>query len=327
MLSANAPGKLILSGEHSVVYGAPAIAVAVNHFITSTFIPTPDDHLTFSSSFGKVECYFDQIAQKAIMLDQRFERFLQGKISVNQILAEPSDLLFYTAYYAGVNRPGSIQLNSTIPVGAGMGSSAAVIAALLKLFSRTSMPRLSHLPFYQQVQHCERLQHGRGSAIDAAAVSFGGAVKVQDGAVESIALNLGKGWYRYHSGPPRCSTGETVAFVKKYFSVSEIWSEFSEVTLGFEQSMGQPSKLLQLMKANHRLLQKIGVVPETTAMVIEQIERFGGAAKVCGAGAHQGDAAGQVLVFLPDRNAVEVAQMLDIELSPIQQQPKGAYCA
>jgi len=74
-------------------------------------------------------------------------------------------------------------------------------------------------------------------------------------------------------------------------------------------------------------LQTIGVVPPSVAALIDRIERLGGAAKVCGAGAHLGINAGQVLVYLPTQKVAEVESLLDITLIPIHQQKEGARLA
>ena len=327
MLSASAPGKLILSGEHSVVYGAPAIAVAVNHLITASFAPSDDGYLTISSSIGSQRYSLKQLELIVDKLNQRFDEFLLGHRPVSQILDNPIDLLFYAYAFSEARLAGHLSIESAIPTGAGMGSSAAVIAAILKLFTSNSISTSDALPFYRKVQHCERLQHGRGSAIDAAAVTFGGAVRLQNNNVEPISLELGEGWFRYHSGTPLCSTGETVSFVRKHFDNSSIWDDFADVTRRFEGIQGNQQQLLSLVRANNRLLQTIGVVPSSVAALIDRIERLGGAAKVCGAGAHVGTNAGQVLVYLPTQKVAKVESLLDITLIPIHQQIEGARLA
>jgi mevalonate kinase len=330
MLSAKAPGKLILSGEHSVVYGAPAIAVAVNHYVTATFSPSDTDTLIITSSvLGQSRRTLVQLEHLVAHLDQRFERFLLGELAVQDVLQTPHDLLYYTALQSDSLPSGTVTIHSDIPTGAGMGSSAAVIAALLQLFQPSScaQQRDDKKPeFFQKVKYCERLQHGRGSAIDAAAVTYGGVLKVQADKVTPLPLELGDGWYHFHTGTPCCSTGETVAAVRAKFSHrTDLWQQFAKITQAFEANIKQPSRLGSVIRANHQLLQEIGVVPAPVSALIAQIESMGGAAKICGAGAHQGETAGQVLVYFPEQNSETLSAQLGVCLTPLQQQLNGAH--
>ena len=333
MLSAKAPGKLILSGEHSVVYGAPAIAVAVTNTVTATFTPSESKFISLNSSaFADDDLnnrvLFATLNDLVERLDNCFEQFLNGALPIQSVLGSPQELLFYTAYQAGIKQSGSISLSSDIPTGAGMGSSAAVIAALLKMFESTSSVEVAESlksNFFRKVKYCERLQHGRGSAIDAAAVTYGGMIKVQGDSVFPVSVEIGQGWYRYDTGTPCCSTGETVAVVRKKFAESDIWKRFSKTTEQFEASEGKVESLFSAIQDNHQLLNEIGVVPTDVVQLIEKIERLGGAAKICGAGAHTGQSAGQILVFLPDQNVDEISEKIGISLIPLEQQSDGAY--
>ena len=62
--------------------------------------------------------------------------------------------------------------------------------------------------------------------------------------------------------------------------------------------------IISLIRENHKLLNKIGVVPQNICNFINEIEVDGGAAKICGAGSIKGDSAGAIIVFsekMPDK--------------------------
>lgn len=304
MPTACAPGKIILSGEHAVVYGSPALALAVDRHMRIHYRPDRLPRLSWHTQERTHVLGLDKLASLRRRLDNHFERYLRGELPITRILQKPAELAFYAVDMARVLsgldvRPqGSLSIDSDIPIGAGMGSSAALIAALLKLFGHFD----DRGELIRQVRHCERLQHGRGSIIDAAAVCSGGAVRVQGEQVESLALpelGLGDGFYWLFTGTPASSTGACVDQVRRNFADSTIWGEFRDVTEAFESALMQGESLLEPIRANHRLLTRIGVVPAPLQRLAEQVEQAGGAAKVCGAGAVSGDQGGLMLLLLP----------------------------
>ncbi|MBP0047723.1 mevalonate kinase [Marinobacterium sp. AK62] len=305
MPTASAPGKIILSGEHAVVYGAPALALAVDRHMRIHYRPDQLPRLSWHTRERTHVLGLDKLAGLRRRLDSHFERYLRGELPITRILQKPAELAFYAVDMARVLsgldiRPqGSLRIDSDIPIGAGMGSSAALIAALLKLFGH--FDDLDEL--IRQVRYCERLQHGRGSLIDAAAVCSGGLVRVEADQVTRLRLpehGLGAGFYWLFTGTPASSTGACVDQVRRNFADSAIWDEFGEVTRALESALLSGQSLVELIRQNHRLLTRIGVVPAPLQRLTEQVEQAGGAAKVCGAGAVSGDQGGLMLLQLPE---------------------------
>lgn len=200
-----------------------------------------------------------------------------------------------------------------------MGSSAAVICALIKLCGKITGKQVTTEQLFKRVRYCERLQHGRGSAIDAATVAYAKPVKVEADKVIELSLTLDKNWFIWNSGEPESTTGETVSEVRRQFGESTIWHDFSEVTNNFERALEAQNSddILMLVRSNHALLEQIGVVPDRISKVIGQIERSGGAAKICGAGSVAGSAGGMVLVYLPDISPQQMQKSLNIQLEPL----------
>ncbi|MCO4759481.1 MAG: mevalonate kinase [Oceanospirillaceae bacterium] len=328
-MNAVAPGKVILSGEHSVVYGAPAIALAVGESIQARFSPDPSQYIVLNTSDAdrfSIAC--DQLAALKQRLDLRYAEFEDGDRPVDQILDAPQELLLYALSHFSSLPSGTLSTVSTLPTGAGMGSSAAAIAATLVLAEQLSAEPLTLAERFSLVRYCERLQHGRGSAIDAAAVTYGGLVQVQNSEVTRLNCHLGQGWHRINTGRPPVSTGECVAAVRAKYEHSTVWSEFADITGAIPAALNRPDTLMGLLQENHRLLHRIGVVPEPVTDFIRQLEQLGGAAKISGAGAHLGDQGGLVLAYLPDhcsRNEVErLCSVYGYPISSLTEDREGA---
>lgn len=326
--AARSPGKLILSGEHSVVYGAPALVAAVNRYTEVWFTPIHRSRTlqTAFDNLSKGEIYpLETIGKIRQKLDERFEDFAQGKLPVQQILQRPDDLAIYTLARVmqafpvpgvSANRnlpvPGRLSSKSDLPLGAGMGSSAAIIAATLVLYEHFLGKNPDNKKRFEWVRFCERLQHGKGSAVDAAAVIYGGLNRVmQDeitpiGNQENHPFSLDENWYWVLTGIPSVSTGECVATVRRNFGDdAALWHSFTDCTNALEQALRQNDDCSDAVRENHRLLDHIGVVTDPVRHFIQSVETAGGAAKISGAGAIKGDNSGAVLVYLKDREVMK----------------------
>ncbi|SFR20210.1 mevalonate kinase family protein [Poseidonocella sedimentorum] len=346
---AHAPGKLILSGEHSVLYGAPALAVAIAQYTEVWFKPmdlaeglrTAFDDLSSGAFYP-----FRLLTKFKGSLDRRFEQFRRGELDVQNILTHPDDLAVYalasllqegpTPGLGAVHHlphPGQLGSHSALPRGAGFGSSAAAIAAVTVLFE-TLLDRPKTAPErVARVRFCERLQHGQAGPIDAATVVHGGLVRAQDGAVspaeiaEGHSLLRGDGWYWVLHGLPASTTGDCVSHVRRHHgSDAPLWADFAACTAAFADALAEGRAPLGEITANQRLLERIGVVPEGTSRFIGAVEAAGGAAKLCGAGSVAGPHGGAVLVRLGDPEAMRalMARQPELRWSPLRVAPTGA---
>ena len=173
MKRARAPGKIILSGEHAVVYGAPAIVCAIRRYTTVGFAPLHRSRTIRTALTGiSAGKHYRTAALQRLKekLDQRFEQYSRGERAVQNILHRPDDLVIYSLATLfqhlplpgfSENRhlpvPGRLSSQSELPLGAGMGSSAAAIAATLVLYENLIGRPMSDQQRFERVRFCERL--------------------------------------------------------------------------------------------------------------------------------------------------------------------------
>jgi len=288
-VTASAPAKIILFGEHSVVYGKPAIAAAIDlrTYVSAEFnesgavkieahdIKTPGLIVSFSED----EIYFESDYGKAA-----------------EVLSYVRQAIELIREEAGAGEKGiTVSITSQIPVGAGLGSSAAVAVATIGAVSRLLGVEMSNEEVGKFGHRVELLVQGASSGIDPTVSAIGGIIHYEKGSFEHLPfreLPIVVG-YTGSSGP----TKELVAMVRR--TREEMPEIIEPVLVGMgkvvEKARGvllselddevRFSRLGRLMNINHGLLDALGVSTKKLSELV-YAARVAGAlgAKITGAG-------------------------------------------
>lgn len=189
-------GKWIVAGEHSVLRGSPALAFPVyGKYLELKWT----DGAVFSSRFAG-----ERGAEFQLLFAGVFDRALE-------LLDRSADLEL---------RRGCFEVESTLPVGAGLGASAALSVAVGRWFvSRNAIAESSLFDFCRQL---EDLFHGESSGVDVAvALESRGLHFEREGLPENRMRWFDPAWqpcwYISYSGA-RGITSECVSQVKRFIS-------------------------------------------------------------------------------------------------------------
>lgn len=288
-ITTHAPGKIILLGEHAVVYGQPALAVPVFQLqATATLVPAPHciiDAPDIQRRYPLVTADADDPIATAIRLT--WERYAPtGK--------EPRF---------------ELTLTSTIPIASGLGSGAALGAATV----RAVAGRLGHVLEPAEVSalvfETEKLLHGTPSGIDNTVVAYEQPVWFVRGASPEPFVT--KGSFRFligDTGQPS-PTKFTVGDVRRGWQADPTRYEtlFAEIGACVTQaqaalSIGDRYGLGMLMNLNHSLLQALEV-SNPTLDILTQLARDAGA---LGAKLSGGGRGGNVIALVEDDAADRV---------------------
>jgi mevalonate kinase len=204
-----------------------------------------------------------------------------------------------------------------------MGSSAATVLSEIRALGHYLRVDFKPEWYYEYSLEVERLQHGYPSGIDSYMSLHGGCTYFKEGQGQKIPMPSIK-MFLVETGIPASSTGVCVESVRNQFGSSSIWSEFESVTEEVRTYLetNEQSNLYESIRANHRLLDQIGVVPGRVSQFINEIEARGGAAKICGAGAVEGEAAG-VLIVLAEEAPTALCEQYGYTVSSLRGDPLG----
>lgn len=295
MSTASSPGKLILSGEHAILAGCPALAMACTPRVVCR--ATPNEQAETVLCLPQRSACRRTPSETADVHDRIVERHAQGRPP-----SSPEDLLFAALHRTAPGWTGTITFETDLPIGSGMGASAAFLLSLL----RALRPDTGRDSLYSTALELEHLQHGVSSGLDLWTSLNGGVWWVECPHRTSLPLDSVPDFQLLHTGAPSSTTGECVNRVREQFPEHHaIWKEFRVVVERTRKALLQhrADDWSDAMRENHALLCRIGVVPDSVQDQIRQVEANGGAAKICGAGSIRGTAAGVVLVRdLPPEN-------------------------
>lgn len=336
-LKVSVPGKLILSGEHAVVYGQPALAMAVNRYVTATVTRETDSQIAFDLadiahqsrlSFSALQHLKDRIKQK-------YHRFIRGDFGIRDVLPNPFELAQFAlgvlseSLNLSLPHGVKIQVQSDLPIGCGLGSSAATVLGVMQAVSHYLQVPLSQDKLFQLALEAENMQHGRSSGLDVRVALQGGCLYVHGQSIEERSIPT-LPMYLVNTGKPITTTGQCVEKVASHFQSTQLKNDFAAVTQAMDEAIKQQSwkEMQRAIRANHQLLINIGVVPEKVQQFISQVEETNGAAKICGAGAVAGDQAGVVLITTEDKNTVtSLCSRFGYNIIPISGETRGAHAA
>lgn len=308
-MKVRAPAKLILSGEHAIVYGKPALALAINRYaeVQASFQALPLISFDLGDLAYQQALHFASLDRLKERIKQKYRRFLRGEFKIRHVLRKPVELaqvalsLLFEVLNVKPTQGIKIKVESDIPIGCGMGSSAAIILAVIHVIAHHLGLSLSGDRLFRLALEVEKLQHGYSSGLDLRISQQGGCIYVQDD--EIFTRNFPQfPFYLVNTGTPLSSTGECVTQVQALFRQSRIGDDFAAVTQAMDLALQKNDirNFKQAVHDNHQLLIDIAVVPEKVQHFAHEIVQAGGVAKVCGAGAVRGDHAGVVLVMIDD---------------------------
>ena len=286
---ASAPGKIILFGEHAVVYHKPALAMAVNRRARVEVEETGVDQIFITLPDLDVEGVLGPGGE--------LEFSGTGKVGILHYITQALKLLPV---------PGGlkIRVKLEIPIGAGMGSSAAITVATLTALTQLRQQRLDKTALASLAHQVELEVQGAASPMDTTVSTHGGLIYLHgQGEVENLELPgelpLVVAYTSY-----RGNTGELVAGVRHRRDlyprvVDPILEAMEMVTQRARKALqeGDEEVLGDLLNINQGLLDALGVnTPELSRMVY--LARSAGArgSKITGAGG-----GGSIIAYAPGK--------------------------
>ncbi len=273
----SAPGKVILLGEHSVVFGEPAIAAAIER---------------------RLEIHLGRGERCAPLADAKLERAVE--LAAGDLGLDPRLL--------------RVEIRSEIPPARGLGSSAALSLALVRALASLVGEAISADEARRRASRVEDVFHGTASGVDVAASASGGVIWFERSTpprIERLRPAEALDVVVALSDEPRSTAGPVGRLRERHARRPELYGQFfrlaGELTRAGRGALerGDWPDLGELMDAAQGLLNAFGVSTPTLERMVG-VARGAGAlgAKLSGAGG------GGAIVALAPGRAGEVAASL-----------------
>jgi len=270
---AKAPGKIILFGEHFVVYQNRAILGAINKYATVTSEKTNTENILISSSLGQSSI---QKNEDVSNVEKKFRPFFY--IAKNVIEKNNFD--------KGI----SIKIDSEIPIGAGLGSSSAccvaTAASVLNLFNKKDEKEVLELAI-----QAEKTIFPNTSGADCTVSVSGGIIEYQKEKGFSKIETDNEFSFLIIDSEQVHSTDKVVERVRKFKEdnsnvFTELCSEEERLITKALDSMKKNDleTVGKCMAQNQMFLEQIGVSNDELLSITKEIEKITFGAKITGAG-------------------------------------------
>ncbi|MBI4010185.1 MAG: mevalonate kinase [Candidatus Aenigmarchaeota archaeon] len=330
MVKVSTPGKIYLVGEHAVVYGEPAIIAAIGKrcyvearknekvIITSQELNksssfTVDEVVSFTNDMTDLwdKCY-NQKDFSELFSEIKKDPLNYAKIAVGKTLSR-------IEVKSGV----SLSIKSDIPVGAGVGSGAALTVTVVKAVSELYRKKLSYEEVNEIAFEIEKLGHGTPSGGDNSTCCYGGLVWFQKKDPKNTIISLKKdipykleNFVLVYTKRPEKTTGELVQLVREleeYYRnkrVKKIGMLACEMLAVLKNR--NSSRMKEIINETQKNLAELGVSTPEIDELVSAVKKNGGGAKLCGAGG------GGVVLCYHEDNKKLIKTIKDLGYNPIE---------
>ncbi|KAK4424670.1 Mevalonate kinase [Sesamum alatum] len=343
---ARAPGKIILAGEHAVVHGSTAVAAAIDLYTyVSLRFPTPTDNdnqlklhlkdvgLELSWPVGKLKealpklsshpasapssCSLETFKAITALVDEQNI----PETNIGLATGVSAFLWLYTSIHG--DKPAKVVVTSELPLGSGLGSSAAFCVALSgallalsesgkldftdqgwQIFQDSDLELVNKWAF-----EGEKIIHGKPSGIDNTVSTYGNMIKFRSGQLTRIKTNMplkmlitntkvGRNTKALVASVSERTLRHTSAMASVFNAVDAISNELAAIIQAPASDdlavTEKEEKLGELMEMNQGLLLCMGVSHLSIDTVIRVALKYKLSTKLTGAGG-----GGCVLTLLP----------------------------
>jgi len=303
------PAKIHLLGEHTVVYGKPAILASVDLRLSATVSEINESVIEIVYANGNTKTDIHEIKKRSDIAKNLWHEFSASndlkylkKITQNDrdfikiCIGEALDYFNGWKNIKGLK----IQIISDIPEGSGLGSSAALASAVAGSISLLLQKPLDLNEINDIAFKAERYQHGNPSGGDPATVVYGGLVWFRKEAdnlriIQKLPFdlpeNIAEKFILIDTGKPVESTGGMVSAVRELKNrnpdkVNHILNDQESLVRQLLSVLpaGNAKEFIPIMREGEANLEFLGVVSDSVKKLIRKIETAEGAAKICGGG-------------------------------------------
>ena len=300
VVKASAPAKVILFGEHSVVYGEPAIAGAVNKRAYVEIKQSENEKSFFRAPDIGFEAELNTKSKQYSLL--------KGKPGIIRYILE-------SLYKVHDHSPVDITLYSNVPIGSGLGSSAAVTVATLAALYRYHNVYFNKKSLAHDAHMVEQAVQGVASPLDTLVSTYGGLIYLnKDKKFEHFRTHFRVpfviGYTTKHGNTSKMVKDVKGLKIRNPRVVGSTISSMGYLTKQAKQAILQKKidRVGELMNINHGLLDMLGVSTlELSRMVYRAREAGAIGAKITGSGG-----GGSIIALCPGK-VHNVAEAINVE--------------
>ncbi|MBV0922639.1 mevalonate kinase [Halomicroarcula limicola] len=287
MVTSSAPGKVYLFGEHAVVYGEPAVPCAIERRARVTATEREDG----------LRVHADDLKLDGFTVEYDGDGDTRPDVEAERPLVEAAmgyvnEAVSQVREATGTPEAGfEIQIESDIPLGAGLGSSAAVVVAAIDAATRELGVELTPREIADRAYRVESaVQDGQASRADTFCSAVGGAVRVEGDDCRTLD-GIGNLPFVIGFDGGAGDTGALVAGVRRLREEHDFAADtvraIGDVVREGENVLGTDDyeSLGELMNFNHGLLSALGVSSRSLDTMVWAARDAGAVgAKLTGAG-------------------------------------------